>query len=527
MKRILAVLLCLFIVFSVSFAGCSKDNGGKQADKTGDTTISDDKKGEGTKAPPEELSIFTWDNWYAPKSYASGELPVINAIEEKLNIKIKWVVLPASEFHTVANTKYAAGQQLEDVIMGGNISDLIDRGLIISFDHIIGDNTPNIVKLLRERPELEKFMTFEDGKMYEFPYVMDDFPSLEANWIRKDWLDKLDIPLPKTPEEYLAALKAFQDNDVNENGKKDEVYACSSNYFEFMSNIWNMNFAQNFFSVNDKGEVEYDYLEERGKLYLQFANKMWKENIFDRDIINMSYDNLVARLSNNQVGGITWYPWSKSWLYSQVKTTDPNAEYTLAILEGPYGRQKLFKQFNYQTGAAKITKFCKKPEVAMKFFDFVWASDEGFNLMNYGVENLTYKIEGNEYKYTDFVFNNPDGLSPQDTLWSVGCWINISNRQSMEVANKYRLPEDQVEVDKVMNYLEPLQSWMYVRRTQDEERTISEVSKDLNTYLEETKIKFIIGDEPIENYEKFGEKLKEMHIEKLMDIVKAQYERSK
>lgn len=517
MKKFLAILLCLVMVFSVALIGCNKD--GDKKDK--DTEITDGEK----KSPPEELSIFTWDNWYAPKSYASGELPVLNAIEEKLNIKIKWVVLPASEFHTVANTKYAAGQQLEDIVQGGDVNDLIDRGIILRLNDFIGDDTPNILRLLKERPDLEKYMTYEDGNMYEFPYVMDDFPALESNWIRKDWLDKLNIPVPKTPEEYHAALKAFQDNDVNENGKKDEIYACSSNYFEYMSNIWGMHAAQNYYSVNSAGEAEYDYLEERGKLYLEFANKMWKENIFDREIINMSYDNLVARLSNNQVGGITWYPWSKTWLYSQVAEADPGAEYTLVVLEGPYGRQSFYKQFVYQAAGGKITKYCKNPELAMKFFDFLWASEEGFDLINYGVENLTYKVENGEYKYTDFVLKNPEGLSPQDALWSVGCFPNISNRQSTEAANKQRLAEDQVEVDKVMNYLEPLQPWMYVRATNEEDRIASEIGKDLNTYLEETKIKFIIGDEPIENYGKFGDKLRELEIGKLLDIVKARYDR--
>lgn len=516
-KRFLLVLLYLIIIVSVSLTGCSKNNDNKIA---GDRP-EENPGNEGTdKVPTEELSIFTWDNWYAPKSYASGELPVINEIEKRLNIKIKWVVLPASEFTTAASIKYATGQKLEDIIMGGSLTYLINNGIIINFDTLIGDNTPNIVKLLNDRPELKKFMTHMDGKMYEFPYIMDDFPSLDANWIRKDWLDKLNIPLPKTPEEYLSVLKLFREHDANGNGKKDEVYACCSNYFEFLSNIWHMNYSQGNYCINDNGEVEYDYLEERGKLYLQFIYDMWRKDIFDREILNMSYENLLIRLNNDQVGGITWYPWSRSWLSKQVRNPAAEVEYTIVVLEGPYGIQKFYKQKNYLSGGAKITKFCKNPELAMKFFDFVWASEEGFNLINYGIKNISYMEENGDYKYTDYILNNPDGLSTEEALWSIGCYINLPNRQNIKVANKQRLPEDILEMNKIMNYFSPLQVFQYISLTQEEKIILQEIGKELNIYVDEMKIKFMTGEEPISNYEIFGQKLKEMGIQKIMDNIK-------
>ena len=47
-----------------------------------------------------------------------------------------------------------------------------------------------------------------------------------SNWydvsIRRDWLDKLNLAMPTTTEEFKEALIAFQTNDINDNGAADE-----------------------------------------------------------------------------------------------------------------------------------------------------------------------------------------------------------------------------------------------------------------------------------------------------------------
>jgi ABC-type glycerol-3-phosphate transport system substrate-binding protein len=76
---------------------------------------------------------------------------------------------------------------------------------------------------------------YGDGKLYylgnvsSLPAVQDDTfgPSgVVANTycmkIRQDWLDKLNLPMPTTLDEYLNTLIAFQKNDANGNGVPDE-----------------------------------------------------------------------------------------------------------------------------------------------------------------------------------------------------------------------------------------------------------------------------------------------------------------
>jgi multiple sugar transport system substrate-binding protein len=56
-----------------------------------------------------------------------------------------------------------------------------------------------------------------DGKTYGLPFSRQAF----ATFIRKDWREKLKLPIPKTWDDLAALAKAFADRDPDGNGKKD------------------------------------------------------------------------------------------------------------------------------------------------------------------------------------------------------------------------------------------------------------------------------------------------------------------
>lgn len=57
-----------------------------------------------------------------------------------------------------------------------------------------------------------------DGKLYGFPLQRG---IASVTYIRKDWLDKLGLDIPKTWEEYMEVLRQFTFNDPDGNGKND------------------------------------------------------------------------------------------------------------------------------------------------------------------------------------------------------------------------------------------------------------------------------------------------------------------
>lgn len=61
--------------------------------------------------------------------------------------------------------------------------------------------------------------------------------------------------------------------------------------------------------------------------------------------------------------------------------------------------------------------------------------------------------------------------------------------------------------------------------TVEEDKQISAMSADLNTYLEEMYSKLIMGVEPLEHMDSFIATAKEMGIEKIIEIKQAAYDR--
>ena len=65
----------------------------------------------------------------------------------------------------------------------------------------------------------------DEGDIYCFPFLRGDNSLMvfQGPIVRKDWLDKLGIPMPETIDDWYAMLQAFRDKDPNGNGKKDDV----------------------------------------------------------------------------------------------------------------------------------------------------------------------------------------------------------------------------------------------------------------------------------------------------------------
>ena len=76
-----------------------------------------------------------------------------------------------------------------------------------------------------ERDVILNSIRFADGKIYSL-YSYAPFPWNELPyrvWINQSWLDQLGMSAPTTTEEFRTVLEAFKNNDLNGNGKPDEI----------------------------------------------------------------------------------------------------------------------------------------------------------------------------------------------------------------------------------------------------------------------------------------------------------------
>jgi putative aldouronate transport system substrate-binding protein len=143
---------------------------------------------------------------------------------------------------------------------------------------------------------------------------------------------------------------------------------------------------------------------------------------------------------------------------------------------------------------------------------------------------LTYTNENGYPKYTDLIMKNPDKLSIAQAM---GKYLR-SNYPSPGFVNDdryleqyYQLPQQQESI-KVWGTYEknavgvkmPL-----VSATPDESQRLAKIMAEVNTYADEMYIRFIQGQESLDNFDKYVAQMKKMKIEEAIQLQQASVER--
>lgn len=135
---------------------------------------------------------------------------------------MEWV--PSGDYDTKFDLVLASGN-LPEIIVSTNMTrptllQAINQGAFWDLTPFLGDFSkyPNMKN--NSGPNVWNFMKL-DGKVYGIPR---NRPQIDLGIkMRKDWLDKLNLPIPTTIDEYAADLKKIVDSDVDGNGKKDTI----------------------------------------------------------------------------------------------------------------------------------------------------------------------------------------------------------------------------------------------------------------------------------------------------------------
>ena len=159
-------------------------------------------------------------------------------LENRLGVKIE-IQGPASsdDYYTAANAMLTSGKYPDLLYYDwsrypGGVLAAVEDGVIVPVSEIpeYKEKVPNWFKVLDEHPEVRRSVVEDDGSVDIFCHWEPNM-ARSAYWgyaIRKDWLDRLGLEIPKTIDDLYAVLKAFKENDANGNGDaNDEIpFSC-------------------------------------------------------------------------------------------------------------------------------------------------------------------------------------------------------------------------------------------------------------------------------------------------------------
>ncbi|WP_039788739.1 extracellular solute-binding protein [Paenibacillus riograndensis] len=454
-------------------------------------------------------------------------LPIDDEYEKRTGIKIKQ--LGGTPMTDQKFSLMLASGELPDIFLNtwlqypGGPDKAVEQGYILKLNDLMDKYAPNLKRTLEEHPEIDKMIKTDDGTYYAFPFIRSEAGRVYGGpIIRKDWLDELKLTVPQTIDEWHTVLTAFKEKKNASApvtfrtmflGERTGGFAGA---FGVMGNFY----------VND-GKVVYGYLEPGYKDYLKTMAQWYKEGLIDKDFASIDAATVDKKMTSNESGAtIGWQFYIESY-NSAMQETDKKASFVAA----PYpaaakGQTPEFGQLDNAyagTSSAAISATTKNPEAAMRWLDYAY-TPEGSLLNTFGIEGTTYTMENGKAKYTDLVVNNPEGLGSDQVMLKYSHGTNFPMiQQDNDLPAKFAQTSEAIDIWKKTNHESHLLP--PITPTAEESDEMSSIMNDINALVKETELKIILGTEPVENYDKYVQQMKDMGIERALEIQQAAYER--
>lgn len=175
--------------------------------------------------------------------------------------------------------------------------------------------------------------------------------------------------------------------------------------------------------------------------------------------------------------------------------------------------------------SAAVSATSKHPELAVQVLDYAYG-EEGYLLFNYGTEGQSYIMKDGKPEVTGLITQNPDNLSYLEALTLYTHTVNPGPYvESKELIGKLALTNedhnyDRWKTDNLKHVLPP------VSITAEESGEYARIMADINTLVDETTLKIILGTVSADDaYRRFADQLEQLGIGRALEIQQAAYER--
>ncbi len=535
-KRILSLLLVLAMA-ATALAGCSEPASQEETTSTqsqAEEQAQQEEENTGyngvdnlvVSEDPMTLSLFYV---FGGNGAPTGDMPIW---QEAANITGVSMENVASESITdevqAINTMLASGD-LPDLIHGWNtnITPLISQGAFIPLDDLIEEHAPNIKKFLEDYPDARSLATGSDGQKYLITGTYGgeagkSLPSMGL-FIRQDWLDTLELPVPTTIEELEETFIAFRNDDPNGNGVKDEIpYLYRDKGIRgllqfFGSHSW-------WYLDEETGEVEYGKAEEEYKYALTELARWYELGLIDPEIFTRGAQ-ARQELLGTDVGGSTidWFQ-STGSMNDTVKEQVPDINFVaippVADVNGDVGFE--FSRSSIHGYVWGISKDCEDPVAAIKYMDFFF-SEEGSLLINYGLEGEHYTMVDGEPIPTEETLNHSAGYP--NFMRSIGSYeIGKVGTIEGELATMNEQAKAGFEMYEQSDWLDiPLPALTF---TEEEEKAISDNWVNIETEILAFEQSCLLGAQTVEDtWDDYIALLESMEFSAIEEAYNAAYQR--
>ncbi len=307
--------------------------------------------------------------------YDSPERNVfITAYKERLGIDVTydWVASDVNAYNTKWNMAMAQND-LPDfgMVYAEQYKMLLDAGLIMDMTDLFDEYASDKYKefLAADGGATLGFST-QNGRMMGLPITGAQPDSVALFFIRKDWLDKVNMPVPATMDELVNTAQAFTDNKL---GGKD-TYGLVGGKESFGLDLGFQGVLNGYGAYPDSwikdasGKLIYGTTMDQTKNALLKLQEMYGKGLINKDFAVT--DKTIAKedIAAGKVG-IAYGTYYLATGISDNATKDPEANWVITEIPTVDGSKPVVQGSVSRSQFIFVNKDCKNPEAVIKLIN--------------------------------------------------------------------------------------------------------------------------------------------------------------
>lgn len=444
------------------------------------------------------------------------------AYKEQLGINIEYLwTAPVDEYLSKWNVAIAGGDIPDMAIVPGPVyQQLLEAGYVEDMTDYFNEYASDAYKEANSLDGgiAEGFITV-DGRMMGLPHVGAQPDNVNLLFLRKDWLDKLNLPVPTTVDELVDTARAFKEaklggeNTVGLVANKQVIAGqCDLggflNGYGVFPDIW---------VEGSDGQLIYGRIQPEMKDALQKLQDMYKEGLIPQDFAVKDSSQIGQLVAGGQAGIMYGTYWAPLGVMTDNIKNDESAEWI--CVDGvtndgsPYVTQGSAALAYY----VFVKKGIEHPEAAVKMlnlnFDLLEKEPTVYGTTEDGMEAIWYRFGHFIYK----PWKNMEAYQKITKALETGDLSEIKGTATETDYNNIKSAIDGAEGGRQFVPAElvfgPDSTFSHIEKLWNEDRiyvdkflsTASEYAQqnmtDLNEVLWAEYLKIIMGDD-INNFDK-------------------------
>ncbi len=379
---------------------------------------------------------------------------ILNYIQDKFNVTFEFVAPSADGSSDKLNLLVSTSEPL-DLVTAFDVDAVAKQwaqdDFIYSFDELLEgkDQYPLLAKYIAA--DVYKSLQV-NGKTYFKPLAL--WPGNRGYIINMDWLEKVNLDIPTTLDEYYEVIRAFAQDDPDGNGEDDtygffvaEPYGSNSFGYIARSFVNCGGWGGDWCELPD-GTISQFGVTEYAREAFRFITKCYDEGLFNRGFVNeVDADGKVEDMFVQQRIGLTDASQPATVMNKMAEAgVSINVAYLPPLV--PEGEEKGYLPHTGGYWAMHIIpRTCRDPERVLDILE--WAlTEEGRTITNFGIQGIhwnsytetatdrTYDVNRDamtaDWNTSDYGFSWP--LSWGGFNYNNGCYIPLNDYDTYDEA---------------------------------------------------------------------------------------------